>query len=271
MKSFKLLAQTIFNVVKLLAQIFLYVVIVLNLIFLVLITKIATSFVCEQLIYNILFIGDLFTILDIGEFVNVIVFAILGMGFGLASVLLPKYAQIKTSAVLLIILVPFLFSTSAFVKYNFWIEDFAEQQNITIEQAETITNSFLKSRVNLNGFLGFYHYTAQFPILPTKQKEMMKAEEMEKKVKSEFLGFTKITKLKPEIITGLLACGSWTIRFFYFSLSAFTTVYHFHLGRQEIARWFQPSPPKFPPVPPRFKPRSNKPLTQLPPRRVRDR
>lgn len=270
MKSFKLLAQTFFNVVKLLAQIFFYVVIVLNLIFIVLLTKIATSFVCEELIYNILFIGDLFTILDIGEFVNVIVFAILGMGFGLASVLLPKYAQIKTSALLLIILLPLLFSTSAFVKYTFWIEDFAAQQNITIQQAETITNSFLKERVNLKGFLGFYHYTSQFPILPTRQKEMMIAEEMEKKVKSSFLILTKITTLKPEIITFLLTCGSWTIRFFYFSLSAFTTVYHFHLGRQEIAKWFPASPPKFPPVPPRFKPRSNKPLTELPPRRIRD-
>ncbi|MCL1475574.1 hypothetical protein [Argonema antarcticum] len=270
MKSFKLLAQTVFNVVKLLAQIFLYVVIILNLIFLVLITKIATTFVCEQLIYNILFIGDLFTILDIGEFVNIIVFAILGMGFGLASGLLPKYAQLKTSAVLLIILMPLLFSSSAFVKYTFWVEDFAQQENITIQQAETITNSFLQKRVNLNGFLGFYYYTAQFPVLPTKQKEMMKAEEIEKKVKSSFLILTKITKLKPEIITILLACGSWTIRFFYFSLSLFTTVSHFHLGRQEIAKRLQSSPPKFPPVPPRFKPRANKPVTQLQPRRVRN-
>lgn len=259
MKLFKLLAQTFF-----------YVVIVLNLIFVVLITKIATSFVCEQLIYKILLVGDIFAILDIGEFVNLIAFAILGMGFGLATVLLPKYAQIKTSAILLIILVPLLFSASAFVKYNFWIEDFANKENIPITKAETIINSFLQERVNLNGFLGYYYYTAQFPILPTNVEEMTKVEEMEKKVKSEFLSLAKLTKLQPEIISGLLASGSWTIRFFYFSLAAFTTVSHFHSGCQEIAKRFQASPPKFPPVPPRFKPRSNKPVTQRPLRRVRN-
>ncbi|MBD2182143.1 hypothetical protein [Aerosakkonema funiforme] len=255
---------------KLLAQTILYIIIVLNLIFIVVIGKIAASIICEELIYKILIIGDLFAILDIGEFVNIIVFALLGMGFGMASALLPKYAQTKTSAVLLIILVPILFSTSAFVKYNYWVEDFADRENISFAKAEEITNSFLQKKVNAGGFFGFYSYTAQFPVLPTKMSEITKIEDLEKKVKSDFISLGKIAKLKPEVVYGLLASGSWAIRFFYFSLAALATVYHFHLGQAQVFKWFQPAPPKFPPIPPRFKPPANKPLMPSSPRRVRN-
>ncbi len=264
------------KVLKLLAQTFFYIVVILNLTFIVTLTKIAASFFCEQLIYKILFVGDLLAILDVGDFINVIVFAILGMGFGLASCLLPKYAQGKTSAVLLIIVVPLIFSTSAFVRYNFWIEDFAIKENISYAQAEKVTNSFFHQKFKVDGFIGYYLYTAQFPILPTNQDEITKADRLEQKVKSEFLSVTRLAKIQPEIVSALLASGVWSIRFFYFSLSVFTTIAHFNFGRQEILKLTKPRKgfksknQKFPAIPPRYKPGTNQPIEQPVRRRVRN-
>lgn len=264
------------KVLKLLAQTFFYIVVILNLIFVVALTKIAATFFCEQLIYKILFVGDLLAILDIGDFINVIIFAILGMGFGLASGLLPKYAQVKTSAVLLIIAVPLIFSTSAFVRYTFWLEDFAAKENISYNQAESVTNSFFTQKFKIDGFVGYYLYSGQFPILPTNHDEITKADQLEQKVKSEFFSVTRLAKIQPEIVSALLASGVWSIRFFYFCLSVFTTIAHFNFGQQEILKLTKPKKglksknQKFPPIPPRYKPGTNQPLDQQVRRRVRN-
>lgn len=240
---------------KLLPRTVLYVIIAVFLIVTTASIKILSSLIAEQLLYKIIIIGDVFSTLEIVEFVNVLVFAILGMGFGLASAFLPKISRYKTSALLLIILVPLIFSASAMVKYNFWIEDVAAHEKISYSQAETLTNSFLNKRVGINGFLGFYVYSAQFPVLPTNQAEIEGSEKLEKQVKTNFMTINKLIRIKPEIITGFLATSKWLIRIFYFSIAAFTTVNHFKTGCQELVRNAKPATPYFPPIPPRYKPR----------------
>lgn len=256
--------------IKLLGQLFFYILIVLNLIFVVVLLKIASTFFYEQFLYKIFLIGDIFSILDLGEFVNIIVFAILGMGFGLATGLLPKYAQIKTSATLLTIVVPLIFLTSPYVRYTFWVEDFSIQEAMSYDKAESLTNSFLSKKVGIDGFLGFYLYSGQFPVLPTNQDELRKAEDIEKRVKAEFSIVTKIVKVKPEVVSIVLACANWVIRFFYFSLAVLTTVTHFHIGLEEGKKWIKPASKMFPPIPPRFKPPANKPVAQRNRPRVRN-
>lgn len=247
---------------KLLFRTFLYILIVVSIILLTISLKLISNLIAEEVVYNIIIVGEFLSILQIGEFVNVIVFAILGMGFGLASVFLPKTSQIKTSAVLLIILVPLIFSITPLLQYNSWIEEVADQERLSYVQAQSLTDSFLKARVPLDGFLGFYSYSAQFPVLPTSKKEMVEVGNLEKKVKAQFLGISKKIKLKPEIISGILAAGNWTIRFFYFSLSAFATITHFRIGRQELEKRLMRPVPLFPPVPPRYKTRQPKPIAQ---------
>lgn len=236
---------------------YLYILIVLLLIFITVSIKVVSTLIGEQFLYEIIIIGDIFKSLEIVELVNVLAFAILGMGFGLASAFLPQMARHKTSAVLLIVLVPLIFCSSAMLKYNIWIEDVADKEKISFLQAESLTSSFLNHRVGLNGFLGFYVYTAQFPLLPTNQDEIKKADKLEKKVKADFLSITKIVKIKPEIVTWFLTNSRWLIRFFYFSLAVTSTITHFHIGCQELIKSAKPTVPYFPPVPPRFKGRSN--------------
>lgn len=229
--------------------------------------KIGASLIAEQSLYKIIIIGDVFSTLEVVEFVNVLVFAILGMGFGLATAFLPKISRYKTSALLLIILVPLIFSTSAMVRYNLWIEDVAAQENISYAQAARLTNSFLSGRVGVSGFLGFYIYTGKIPILPTNELEIKKADNLEKQVKNSFMSINKIIGIKPEIITGLLAGNKWLIRLSYFSLATLTTINHFKTGCQELVRNAKPNAPNFPPIPPRYKPSIDKPRPQTDSRR----
>jgi hypothetical protein len=245
-----------------------YIAIAIGLSCLAVSIKMVSNAIAQDFFYKIIIIGDVFETLELVEFVNILVFAILGMGFGLATVLLPQNVRLQTSAVLLTILLPLVFSTNAIIQYNSWIEDVAVQEKISYDQAEQLTNSFLGDRVELNGFLGFYLYTAQVPILPLNQAEMKGAIELEKKVKSTFLSFNRIVKIKPEIVTGFLASSRWMIRFFYFSLAIATTVNHFQAGCQELVKRSKPKKtpvPYFPPVPPRFQTYPNPPNDPMSP------
>jgi hypothetical protein len=253
---------------QVLFRLLIYIFVICSLVFFTVSLKLIANFIGEELIYNIMIIGEFIAILQVVEFANIIIFAVLGMGFGLASVILPKNCQIKTSAVLLIILVPLIFSITPYLKYNSWLKEIADNEEITYQQAQELSDSFLKSRVNAEGFLGFYSYSAQFPVLPRTQKEMVLAVNLEKKVRSEISSLTKNPNLSPQVISILLAIGNWTIRFFYFSLTVLTTVAHFHIGRQAIEKQLlKVGLPFFPPVPLRHQTGQNRPVRQPVPQR----
>lgn len=251
------------RVFKLLSRLIIYIFVICSLVFFTVSLKLIANFIGEELIYNILIIGEFIAILQVVEFANIIIFAVLGMGFGLASVILPKICQLKTSAVLLIILVPLIFSITPFLKYNTWLKEIADNENITYQQSQELSDTFLTSRVNLKGFLGYYSYSAQFPVLPRTKREMILAINLEKKVRSEITSLTKKANLSQQSISVLLATGNWTIRFFYFSLSAFTAIAHFHIGRQTIEKQLlKVRSPMFPPIPHRHQINQNKPVRQ---------
>ena len=256
------------RVFNLLFRLVIYILVICSLVFFTVSLKLIANFIGEELIYNILIIGEFIAVLQVVEFANIIIFAVLGMGFGLASVILPKICQIKTSAVLLIILVPLIFSITPFLKYNTWLKEIADNENITYQQSQELSDIFLKSRVNLQGFLGYYSYSAQFPVLPRTKKEMVLAINLEKKVRSEITSLTKKANLSQQSISILLATGNWTIRFFYFSLSVFTAIAHFYIGRQTIEKQLlKVRTPIFPPIPHRHQMPQNKPVRQPAPQK----
>lgn len=258
------------RVFNLLFRLVIYILVICSLVFFTVSLKLIANFIGEELIYNILIIGEFIAILQVVEFANIIIFAVLGMGFGLASVILPKICQLKTSAVLLIILIPLIFSITPFLKYNTWLKEIADNENITYQQSQELSNKFLNSRVNLQGFLGYYSYSAQFPVLPRTKKEMVLAINLEKKVRSEITSLTKKANLSQQSISILLATGNWTIRFFYFSLSVFTAIAHFYIGRQTIEKLLlKVRSPIFPPIPHRHQMPQNKPVRQPTPQRTK--
>ena len=161
---------------------FAYVACTVALVSIAILIKVAALLLADKLLYPIFIVGDLFKGIEVVELLNILVFAILGMGFGVATVLLYHKLGRQTSAILLILSVPLIFISTPVVRYNIWLQTVGVEETLSPEQAEKLTNSFLNKRVGNGGFLGFYLYTAQFPILPTKQDQMNDLDNFEKRL-----------------------------------------------------------------------------------------
>ncbi|MGE5659605.1 MAG: hypothetical protein ACM37W_23670 [Actinomycetota bacterium] len=187
----------------------------------------------DKFLYTIIILGLLLKGIEIIELLNILVFSIVGMGFGVATVLLPTQIGRQVSAALLITIVPFIFFITPIVRYNNWIETIGVNESIPPMQAEALTNSFLKRKVGIPGFMGFYLYTAQFPVLPTKQTEMNDRERLEKSVNSKFV---QLTGIPPTVVSWTMAICFWCIRIFYFAIAAIATIAHFREGLRIVKR-----------------------------------
>jgi hypothetical protein len=189
--------------------------------------KVSAIILADKYLYNILFLGDLLRGIEIIELLNILVFAMLGMVFGIAAALLPRKIGRQVSAVLLIILVPIVFITTPIARYYLWLEKVGADSGLDIEQTEVIGNSFFLKKVGVTGFVGFYLYTGKFPVLPAKKSEMIEMERLEKSVNSRFV---RLTGIPPTVINWLMILCFWLIRVFYFLIAVFATINHFHQG-----------------------------------------
>ncbi|HEY9296623.1 MAG TPA: hypothetical protein VIQ31_09650, partial [Phormidium sp.] len=191
-----------------------YVSIVATIVSVSIVIKWAALLLADKLLYTILIIGDLLRGIEIIELLNILVFAFIGMGVGVATNLLhPKYGR-KISAALLIVIVPLVFMITPAIRYNSWLEDVGASDKLLPGETATLTNSFLKRKVGVPGFLGYYVYTGQFPVIPRKQSEMKDLDSFEKKVNSRFV---QLTGIAPTIVSWSMRVCFWLIRIFYFS------------------------------------------------------
>ena len=159
-------------VLQLLFRTFLYIASTVVIVAIALYTKFVSELIGDEIVYKIPMLGDLLLSIEIIEILNILVFAILGIGFGVATILLPRSFGNRVSFLILLILVPLIYSSSIFFKYQTWVQDFSINENIAYAQAKKMTNRFLLNRTKQEEVLGFYLYTASFPIIPAKEKEM---------------------------------------------------------------------------------------------------
>lgn len=189
--------------------------------------KIVAVEIGDRLLYSIIIFGDLLRGIEIIELLNIVVFAIVGMGFGLATGFLPRNIGRQLSAIFLIVLVPIIFFTTQFIRYDNWVDEVANQESVYRDRAQEITNSFLNRRVGREGIIGFYLYTGEFPVLPLKEAQMKNVDKLEKNANSKFV---KVTGVPPGIITLAMSLCFWLIRGFYFLIAAVSAIAHFREG-----------------------------------------
>jgi hypothetical protein len=189
--------------------------------------KFVALMLADKILYTILILGDLLRGIEIIELLNILIFAFIGMGFGLATRLLkPQYGR-QVSAFLLIAIVPLVFMSTPIIRYNHWLEKVEELDKLSPTETTTLTNSFLKKQVGMQGFIGYYFYTGQFPVIPANQSEMKDLDRFEKKVNSRFV---QLTGLAPTIVSWSMLICFWLIRIFYFSIAVIATIVHFRQG-----------------------------------------
>ncbi|ABG52880.1 hypothetical protein Tery_3838 [Trichodesmium erythraeum IMS101] len=189
--------------------------------------KIISIKLADNFLYNLILFGDFLRGIEIVEIFNIIAFAVVGMGFGLATVLLPKYLGRYVSTILLVILVPIIFITTQIVRYDIWVEQVAENEKLSFNQAELLIDSFLNKRVGKDGIYGFYLYTAKFPVLPDKKVQINNLDRLEKSVNSKFV---RLIGVPPGVIYWTMSLCFWVIRIFYFVIAVVTTIFHFREG-----------------------------------------
>lgn len=195
--------------------------------------KVIALVLAHNFIYPIFVFGDLLRGLELINLLNLLVFAVVGMGFGLATALLPGETGKKISTGFLIIAIPVIIAIPQFVKYDLWINDIVIDDNIPKPQAQTTANSFLERRVSHEGVFGFYLYTGQFPMIPTRTSQMEDLEKLEKQVNSKFVKFSGIP---PTFINIIMGICFWGIRLFYFGIAVITAISHFKEGLKTVGR-----------------------------------
>ncbi|MEK0180368.1 MAG: hypothetical protein EAZ78_13235 [Oscillatoriales cyanobacterium] len=189
--------------------------------------KFVALMLADKILYTIFIIGDLLRGIEVIELLNILVFAFIGMGFGLATRLLkPEYCR-QVSAILLILIVPFVFMSTPIIRYNSWLDKVEESENLSPDEATKITNLFLKKQIGVPGFFGYYLYTGQFPVIPTTQSQMKDLDSFEKKVNSRFV---QLTGAAPTIVSWSMLICFWLIRLFYFAIAVIATIAHFRQG-----------------------------------------
>ncbi len=189
--------------------------------------KFVALMLADKILYTIFIIGDLLRGIEVIELLNILVFAFIGMGFGLATRLLkPEYCR-QVSAILLILIVPFVFMSTPIIRYNSWLDKVEESENLSPDETTKITNLFLKKQIGVPGFFGYYLYTGQFPVIPTTQSQMKDLDSFEKKVNSRFV---QLTGAAPTIVSWSMLICFWLIRLFYFSIAVIATIAHFRQG-----------------------------------------
>jgi hypothetical protein len=193
--------------------------------------RVFTAILAEDYIYKVQILGDFLRGLEMGELFNILVFAILGMGVGTATALVPKEIGHRMGAAVLIVALPVIFSLGSFIRYEDWVNSVAIQEGLTRDRAVQMTDKHLSSQVKTPGFLGFYLYTAQYPILPTRSAEMQEASQVKTLVSSRITNsIDKLVILQPSTVSTLFSICIWSIRLFYFGVSIVTAIVHFSQG-----------------------------------------
>lgn len=193
--------------------------------------RLFTAILAEDYIYKVQILGDFLRGLEMGELFNILVFAILGMGVGTTTALVPKEIGHRISAAVLIVALPVIFSLGSFIRYEGWVNSVAIQEQLDHSQAVQMTDQHLASQVKNSGFLGFYIYTAQYPILPTRVAEMQEASDVKNLVSSRITNsINKLVEIKPNTVSMLFSICIWSIRLFYFGVSIVTAIVHFSQG-----------------------------------------
>lgn len=195
----------------------------------------AIAWLGETNIYEVPYVGHFFRSLEILELLNLLVFAILGMGSGIAAGVLPPPLGQQLTALVLAVAVPGLFAISPAVRQQAWVLRAADYQRIAPEVARMQIDRFVTKQAGQGGLWGFYTYSARYPELPLAPGQMQEIPAIDRQVKATL---ANLLRWETQAIEQLLEGCTWGVRGFYFLLAILTTMTHFRQGLRYGWRWF---------------------------------
>ncbi len=195
----------------------------------------AIAWLGETNIYEVAYVGHFLRSLEILELLNLLIFAILGMGAGIAAGILPPPLGRQLTTLVLAVAVPGLFAISPAVRQEAWVLRAADYQRITPAAARIQVDRFLTRQVGQSGLWGFYTYSARYPELPLAPGQMQEIPAIDRQVKATL---ANLLRWETKAIEQLLEGCTWGVRGFYLLLAVLTTLTHFNQGLRYGWRWF---------------------------------
>ena len=110
----------------------------------------AIAWAAETRLYPIPIAGGLLKSIEIAELSNVLIFALYGLGLGMATVHLPPLRRFLSRAGVMLAMLTLavgLFCVSYGVRQHLWIQQVAAQASISFAEAQTMTNEFLETTI----------------------------------------------------------------------------------------------------------------------------
>ncbi|PSN17448.1 hypothetical protein C7271_17650 [filamentous cyanobacterium CCP5] len=189
-------------------------------------TKALLAWAAEVYLYSVPVLGGWLKSLELIELSNIVVFALLGIGLGAATVYL-RPGPMWRGAITLIIAMPLVFFTSYWVRYDLWLQRITTASNLPPTEAAAIANEALASASDSKGFWGYFRATTQMPVLPTTHLELQTMTADQQWFRSEL---TRYSGLEPGIFSILFTAAGWGIRAFHIVLALLTGVIYFIKG-----------------------------------------
>ncbi|MEO0457021.1 MAG: hypothetical protein AAF152_10650 [Cyanobacteria bacterium P01_A01_bin.114] len=201
--------------------------------------KVLATWAVETYLYALPVIGGILTSVELVEVSNLIIFVLLGLGLGAATVYLPHTWGLWPRLILLAIAVPMIFSVSYITRYGLWVQRVAERSGISETEAVTMTDSFLERETGHTGKWGFYRYTARVTQPPTQPNRLDPVAGNEIVLLQNELA--RYSGMKVGIFAFFFNRAGWLIRLLYLLVSVFFGIVYFFKGQLWADRRRRPS------------------------------
>lgn len=196
-----------------------------------LLAKAAVVVLAYRVLYSLPWVGGMVRSLELVELINILIFAVVGMGLGLLSRLNSTALGDRVNTIILAIGLPVLFLSGGLFHYQLWVNGVSTAQELTYGAARSLTDRWLTESVGGGGFWGYYRFTAQYTLLPMDTEEVQVAVLGVQRV-GNLLG--SVLDRSGETVTGLLSLNTWLLRLFYFGIACLSGLTHFQDGRAHV-------------------------------------
>jgi len=211
------------------SRIFLFFAFGLGLALLMAVLKAAIAWAAHTYLYSVPWLGGFLRSIELLEISNLLVFAILGVGVGAATVWLPRRWPSRLKLAFLLLLSPFVFSSSYMMQQNLWIKEVAAKGNISYREARDTTNAYLQKEVGSSGFFGFYPFSTQLAELPTRLESLRSEQSVNP---NELLSqeLSSYDDPRADLAAYIFERIGWLMRFMYMTIAALTGLIYYYKG-----------------------------------------
>ncbi|MEB3251759.1 MAG: hypothetical protein VKO01_06450 [Cyanobacteriota bacterium] len=189
--------------------------------------KLVITWLAEAFLYPLPFLGGWLKSLEIIEFINIPLFALLGLGLGAACQWLPAKTPLPAKALALVLSLPLLFFSSYALRYHLWLHRLTAEADLPRQEVRAMADIALQRESGHRGFWGYYITTTSMPILPQSGAELQRMTEDQKWFRSELTHFSGI---EPGVFSLVFNGAGWGIRLFYMGLAFITGTIYFLKG-----------------------------------------